>query len=235
MNDSMVVSHRTLRFFLGGLGLLLPPVLIGGGYLAGDGVLRTLSSYYHSESPILRGFFVGVVFSVGAFLFCYKGHQKMRWGFLGDNQTANIAGIGAIFIAIFPTTTPKQCAPTSCAERAFSMVHDISTLVFLLASAAMVLLLFTMTKDDPPPCPGKRARNCIYRICGGVMLAGTVVLAIVTAVEHLGGEIDIPHKLLIPESVVILAFGAAWLVKAIRPWSQGCRNMAHGSSEVVPC
>ncbi|MDE0312724.1 MAG: DUF998 domain-containing protein [Caldilineaceae bacterium] len=210
MESGKVIQHRTLRLLLGVLGMLLPLVLVGGGYLAGDGVLPTLSTYYHSQSPILHGFFVGTVFSVGAFLFCYKGYEEKRWGFLGDNWTANVAGIGAFFTAIFPTASVEYASATY-AEKAFSVVHNISTLVFLLASAAMVLLLFTRTKKDKKPDDGKKKRNCIYRTCGRVMVAGTVALVILFLTEY-----DIPHALLGLESVVIFAFGVAWFVKAIR-------------------
>ncbi|MXW91817.1 MAG: DUF998 domain-containing protein [Rhodospirillaceae bacterium] len=209
---NMVTSYRALRFFVGVLGLALPPVLIVGGYFAGDGFLKTLSTYYHSESPLLRGYFVGTLSAGGAFLVCYKGYDSR------DNWVANVAGFGALFAAIFPTSM-EDCSPLSCAEMAFSNVHDISTLVFLAASTAMVLCQFRKTGTKPMTI-GKAKRNCVYTFCGAFMLVGTAALTILSLVES-----NIPYILLIVESLVILAFGAAWLVKALNPW-ESCTAFA---------
>ena len=218
-SDRMVVSYRALRHFVGGLGIALPPGLIVGGIVAGDGFLKTLSTYYHSESPILHGIFVGTLSSVGVFLICYKGHErgykdcgKTQKEFWGDNWVANVAGFFALCIAIFPTSK-EDCTPTSCAEKVFSGVHDASTLIFLIASTVMVLYLFRKTKPGGKPSDGKKKRNRIYVVCGVVMGAGTLAVVILSTTKF-----EPPHALLAIESVVILAFGAAWFVKALRPW-----------------
>ena len=211
-SDQMVVSYRALRRFVGGLGIALPLGLITGGIVAGDGFLKTLSTYYHSQSPILHGIFVGTLSAVGVFLICYKGHERKSKEFWGDNWVANVAGFFALCIAIFPTSK-KDCASSSCAEKIFSGVHDASTLIFLIASTVMVLYLFRKTEPCREPSVGKKKRNRIYLACGVVMGAGTLAVVILSTTKC-----EPPHALLAIESVVILAFGAAWFVKALRPW-----------------
>ena len=207
-----LISYRALRFFVGGLGVVLPLVLIGGGYFAGDDFLKTLSTYYHSESPILRNIFVGTLSAVGVFLICYKGHERKPEEFWGDNWVANVAGLFALGIAIFPTAR-EDCTPSSCAEKVFNGVHDASTLIFLIASTVMVLYLFRKTETDKEPSGGKKKRNRMYMTCGVVMGAGTLAVVILSGIKW-----KPDYVLLTLESVVILAFGAAWFVKALRPW-----------------
>lgn len=210
------VSYRTLRFFVGGLGVALPLMLIGGGYFAGDCFLKTLSTYYHSESPILRNIFVGTLSAVGVFLICYRGYKRKPGEFWGDDWLANVAGLFALGIAIFPTAQ-GDCTPSSCAEKIYSGLHDASTLIFLAASTMMVLFLFRKTGNGAKSegeKKGKKRRNRIYLACGGLMGAGTLAIVFLSGIKW-----KPDYVLLTLESVVILAFGAAWFVKALRPWS----------------
>ena len=143
----MVLSFLTVRRFVGALGIALPPGLLIGGLVAGEGFRPTISDYYHSSSPILHGIFVGTLSAVGVFLICYKGYERNRGDCLGDNWIANVAGFFALCIAIFPATA-KDCelSPT---EGIFGWVHDVATVIFFLVAAVMILWLFTKPRKSP--------------------------------------------------------------------------------------
>ena len=99
----MSQSDTRLRRMIGLLGLLLPWVLLVGGFLAPKriGWQSAISDYYHTHVGYL---FVGIMLAIGAFLICYKGGDDSD-----ENRWTNFGGWMAILVAIFP--------PTSMAKR----------------------------------------------------------------------------------------------------------------------
>ena len=103
MHENMVLSHLTMRRALGIMGLLLPILLaVLSGPFEDDGMRPTISDYYHSQHPILRGLFVGIIFATGVFLICYKGYARKGGERLEDNAITTVAGSFALGIALFP-------------------------------------------------------------------------------------------------------------------------------------
>src|ERR1700743_3976263 len=69
----LVVSYFGLRRAIGVSGLLLPIVLWPvGWWLFKVPVQDNMSSYYYTP---LRDVFVGTMFAIGVFLFCYRGND----------------------------------------------------------------------------------------------------------------------------------------------------------------
>src|SRR6266699_115645 len=73
--DPRIISYQTLRRAVGFIGVGLPFVLALGDILIfhGDGVRRSVSSYYHTP---MRGVLVGALWAIGVFLFAYKGYDR---------------------------------------------------------------------------------------------------------------------------------------------------------------
>ena len=87
----MTVHYRTLRQLIGVLGLLLPVAMVAGSALAGERPLvRDSISAYHASA--VRDVFVGLVFSVGVFLFAYRGYDG---DVVSDDWLGNIGSASA--------------------------------------------------------------------------------------------------------------------------------------------
>ncbi len=92
--DDAIISYKALRRLIGFLGMLLPIVLIIGGWIfAKDAIQQSISLYYYSN---MRDFMVGILFLVGLFLMTYKGTLVI------DNVITTITGIAGLSVAIFP-------------------------------------------------------------------------------------------------------------------------------------
>ena len=210
--EDMVISYLTMRRILGILGLALPITLAIGGWLTEGSTRLTISLYYHSPSPLLHGLFVGIMVATGVFLICYKGYRRKQ--LLGDNCLTTIAGYGALGIAFFPTDRCYEiggCQITR-ADIVFDHLHNISSLVFFAATAAIAWFLFTKSRPGKSPSSGKTRRNMIYRSCAVIIVVSIVLIVIllkVPEVANSGGN----YVVFWLEAIAVWAFGAAWIVK----------------------
>ncbi|HEV3356257.1 MAG TPA: DUF998 domain-containing protein [Pseudonocardiaceae bacterium] len=194
--DTLVHSYLFLRRAIGVLGLALPAVLIiGKALLQGGPLLDSISDYVYSD---MRGVLIGTMAAFGVFLFSYRGYGRI------DDITADVAAVGAIGVALFPTT-PFTGTPSKAAE-AVGTVHLVSAAIFFAALIIFCLFLFTRS-DSAQPGGRKRARNVVYIVCGVIMLACLIAIGIVEWVVHVAGVV------LWLESAAVMAFGVAWLVK----------------------
>jgi len=178
-----VMDYRTLRAVIGGIVILLVPVVYIGNWLIfirhpGDcfynphWIPGSLSGFYYTH---MRNLFVGAMCAVGVFLVAYRGHD--RW----DDRLTNVAGLAAICIALFPTMPPyyskspngpnqfftraNQCGPSTLItyhlsphQSSIRDVHVVSLFVLFLMVFLMVLVQFTRTKPSKaelrPPVRG---------------------------------------------------------------------------------
>lgn len=178
-----VMDYRTLRAVIGGIVILLVPVVYIGNWLIfirhpGDcfynpqWIPGSLSGFYYTH---MRNLYVGAMCAVGVFLVAYRGHD--RW----DDRLTNVAGLAAICIALFPTMPPyyskspngpnefftraNQCGPStpityhlSSHQSSIRDVHVVSLVVLFLMVFLMVLVQFTRTErskaEQQPPVRG---------------------------------------------------------------------------------
>jgi hypothetical protein len=196
IRDTLVHSYLFLRRAVGILGLLLPVVLIGGkALIQGGPLLDSISDYVYSD---MRGVLIGTMAAIGVFLLSYRGYGRV------DDVVADVAAVGAIGVALFPTT-PFTGQPSTAAQ-AVGTVHIVSAAIFFAALIIFCLVLFTRS-DSARPTGRKQARNVVYIACGIIMLACLITIGIVEWVVHVGGVV------LWLESAAVMAFGVAWLVK----------------------
>jgi hypothetical protein len=188
-------SYLALRRAVGWIGILLPFVLMLGGYLIfkEDFALKNISVYYYTG---MRNVFVGSLCAISLFLFFYKGYDK--W----DNRTGNMAGFFALVIAFFPTV--KE-GPYDWQAH----VHFYSAVCLFVTLAGISLFLFTKTGHGPTK--RKLKRNKIYIICGSVMIASLIA----GEAFILFFEVDHPESDFVfwVETVALVAFGVSWLTK----------------------
>jgi hypothetical protein len=194
----LVHSYLFLRRAIGIIGMALPVVLIIGNLAWPPGLLLdSISSAYYTP---LRGVLVGSAVALGVFLFSYRGYGPV------DDVVGDIAGIGAVGLALFPT------APNSGASTDQVIVGDLHAAfsgLFFVSLVVFCLFLFPRTASGVPPTPAKRRRNVVYRVTGVLIFVSVVLIGIVK-VTSVAPSL---HPLLWLETVAILAFGVAWAVK----------------------
>ena len=190
--NTLVHSYLFLRRAIGLIGLALPFVLILGKQLVqGGDLIGSLSGYYYTD---LRDVLVGAMCAVGVFLLAYYGHDFV------DNVASTVAGLGAIGLALFPTTPDHD---VTAWDRTSGVLHWVFAAVFFLSLAYFCLRLFPHDGEQPP------GTGVVYRVCGVVILACLVLIAVTKAL----GLLPALLPALWQEAVAVEAFGVAWLVK----------------------
>ena len=208
----LLLSYLTLRWVMGILAVSLPIVLIiWGFYIHGWWKLEdSISAYYYLRT---RDVLVGVLFAIAWFLITYRGYDRAEkvtlrtlWrNPLSDNWAGYLAGGFALGVAFFPVNGgPLEL-----------VVHHVSAAGLFLLLAYFCLVLFT--KKGPDPSPEKLRRNRVYRICGWIILACIVLMAVYSwfLPEDWAEEIKPVFWL---ESIALWAFGISWFIKGETLW-----------------
>ncbi|HEX6927567.1 MAG TPA: hypothetical protein VF167_19235 [Longimicrobiaceae bacterium] len=231
VNDSLVIHFRTLRRTLGIIGMALPFVLVIGENLrdrfarqglppADRAVIEvSISAYFHTG---MRDVFVGTVCAIAVFLICYKGYEKI------DNLVANLAGVAALLVALFPTPevpreAPEAETPLRDSITLFSgpyapdpdyvgWIHFGASAAFFILLAGMSLFLFTRSDPAAPPNPWKEQRNFIFRVCGIVMLFCVAAIPVTRLLLSEAAERSASYVFWF-EAIAVVAFGVSWLTK----------------------
>jgi hypothetical protein len=238
-SNFLVVHFLTLRRAVGWIGIALPWVLVLGENLrdvlaptsqAGRQLIEiSMSAYFHTG---MRDVFVGSLCAVGVFLLCYKGYDRV------DDTLANLAGVSAIVIALFPTFETSREAtdtgtPAPDSATFFSgpnapdpvvvgYIHFAAAAVFFLILAYLSYFRFTRTEPGATPTPRKIQRNRIYRACGVVIALCIAGLALGKLL--LGADVERSSSFVFWfEAIAVVAFGVSWLTKGemIRPDQPG--------------
>lgn len=211
-NQGLVISYLTLRKAVGVLGMSLPFLLFFGYFLFERecNFPPSISHFYYTD---LGNIFVGTLCAVSLFLFSYNGHDK------GDKIAAKIAGLFALLVALFPTDfgnyTDMQCSRMSSGENTVANVlHYVSATILFSTFAFFSLVQFTKTNKPGRMAKPKRTRNFIYKICGWIIVACIVGIAVTS---FLPAAVYEKIKFLKPtftlETIALLAFGFSWLIK----------------------
>lgn len=216
---SYVISYLNLRRTVGWIAILLPFGLRVGVIGFGTTVPGSVSGYYYSP---MRNVLVAALCVLGVFLISYNGYDRL------DSAITNVAGVAAIGVAFFPTSSPSF-KPAWVGD-----VHPVFAGVALTAQALMALqftrtdpdagrgwrqdlrrmglaLLFRYTVPAYPQRARKMFRNRIYSACAWAILVG-VVLALAqnfwpALIQH------VAQWLYWFETLAIMSFGFSWLVK----------------------
>lgn len=195
-----VISYSALRKAVGVLGIALPVVLIIGAGVSVKyhAIQRSISMYYHTN---MRDFLVGLLCAVALFLFAYRGYN------IWDRIAGLAACIFALGVAFFPAS----------ADHTFTtihMIHLIAACSFFLVLSAISLFLFTKTKKDEIPTKQKLKRNFIYRLCGILIFASILLIALyLLFLENAWLSLNKLNPAFWLEALALWAFGISWLVK----------------------
>ncbi len=188
-------SYMDLRKAVGWIGILLPfTLMIGVLFIFDEGVIQeSISHYYYTG---MGDVFVGALCAVALFMFFYSGYDKR------DDWAGHLAGVFALGAAWFPVTE------TGTATGA-GIIHLISAGLFFFILAVFSLFLFT--RGDANPTRQKLNRNKIYVICGLVILACLISIAIYHTISF--AENSKSSFVFWAETIALVAFGFSWLTK----------------------
>ncbi|WP_425391833.1 hypothetical protein [Ekhidna sp.] len=190
------VSYRSLRRWIGILGVLLPWLLM----LRTWQIEPSISHYYYTAaSPI----FTGILIAFGLLLLTYQGYEKTEKEKVSDNTITNLAGFFALITAILPTSCYDGQLHTFC--------HFDSTLntIHLLSAGAFLILVGAMSYFKFPLGGTKKA---FYKTMGIIVWASIAFMLIYFALEEKIGD-NFPQGVLVGEIIGVSAFGISWLVK----------------------
>jgi hypothetical protein len=201
--DSLVISYMTLRQVVGILGMALPfVVFLGGKFIFKTDIQSSISSYYYTG---MRDVFVGILWTIGFFLFSYRGYGPI------DNITGNLACVFAVVVSLFPTTADG--VNTALAE-VIGGVHLFFAALFFLTLSYFSLVLFPKTNLNKQFTLEKAQRNNVYKVCGYVMLACIVSIAIYSFVlKSRMPALQAYEPVFWFEAFAIFAFGVSWFTK----------------------
>lgn len=201
--DSLVISYLTLRKAVGILGIALPFVVsLGGMLIFHNDIQSSISSYYHTG---MRDVFVGILWTIGFFLYSYKGYERI------DNIAGNLACVFALGVSLFPTTADGSTSP---AAEFVGGVHLFFAALFFLTLVYFSLFLFTKTNLNKQSTPEKLKRNIVYKVCAYVMFACIVLMGIYHFLpDSAASYFEAAKPVYWLETLAILTFGISWLTK----------------------
>lgn len=215
--DAFLISYFTLRLLVGVIGILLPLVLVLGNIPFEGWVVRgSISEYYYTN---LRDVFVGSLFAIAVFLLCYQGFRDKE--VLTDNVLANLAGIFALGIAIFPTE--RAVDPIALATD-IGKVHYAFTGLFFGTLAYLSIARFTRTDPDDEITEAMKLEIRIYQACGWTLVFLIVLIALVQ-LTSIGSSLKRWSPVFWLESLAIAVFGLSWLTKS--------RALANGVNKIA--
>ena len=202
MDQALVFSYLALRKAIGFLGIALPfAVSFGALIVFRTGMQGSISGYYYTGT---RDVLVGILWAIGFFLLSYKGYGLI------DNIAGDLGCLFAVGISLFPTAPDVNPSATA---RLIGTFHFTFAALFFATLIFFSLYLFTKT-NKPVMTRRKRQRNVVYRVCGYVMAACIVLIAL----DHfLPGVVTAPLQKGNPifwlETIAIVSFGISWLTK----------------------
>lgn len=238
--DKKVLSYHAMRRLIGTFGLLLPFALLFFNYLINklnflnlerfvntslsypycpqENLKDSISHYYYTAVGEL---FVGMLCAVAFFLFCYRGYPQPKSGkyhwIPSDRFMSNLAAIGALGVAIFPTGSSheiKDNIRTFVSSDFVGILHYISAAIFFLSLSVISFVNFRRAETNS--LFGTKDEHDLFKYCGIIMFACLVILFTFFLLGKAEVNVDfVDHYNLTfwLETIALLAFGTSWLVK----------------------
>lgn len=201
---SLVLSYLAIRRSLGLLGFILPIILGPIGWLFfGIEIQENMSSYYHTP---LRDVFVGVMCSIGIFLYCYRGYDAT------EHWTGIFACLAAVGVAIFPLDPHSDPLRQSTVS---GYLHTMSGGTFFSMLALYSLYHFPRGNLSFGIVSRDEKRDAIYRTSGLTIVGcmGVMGIHLFLLTGSWKATLNDYNFLFWMEWVAVWAFAFAWLTK----------------------
>lgn len=199
LEKSVEGSYFSLRMAISAAGFVLPPLLLISGALVGCAIQPSISAYFHTP---VRDLFVGLLFLIATATYLYKGYSRR------ENVALNIAAIGAVLVALFPTELSMTAPCVLQPERAaMPTLHMIGAFAFFLGGAFVAIVCAPETLDRLPEESAARYRMT-YRALGSVMVLTPFSALAITLLVRVQ-----PYYVLVVEILGVITLAVFWLVK----------------------
>jgi hypothetical protein len=198
-----VFTYLTLRKAVGGIAVLLPfAVSIPWWFICHHALESSISGYYYTG---MRNLFVGSLCGIAMFLLCCCGFDSK------DEIAGRLAALFALGVAFCPTT-PDNPSPF---RKHVGWAHYGFAALLFLTLAYFCLFLFTMTAKHHLLTRRKLIRNKVYNVCGCLIVAMVLAIAVTKILELLKHTYTILGlgPVFCFEALALVAFGFAWLTK----------------------
>jgi len=223
-----IVSYLTMRKAVGWLGMLLPFLLLVGNFTLNEiGIFEneffvkhageyanagswksSVSHYYYTT---VGEYFTGALCAVAMFMLCYTGHPKRKGEIgLSDNTMTNLAGLFALGVVSFPTTSETKITDNLrnfISSDTIGWIHYAFAAAFFVVLAFMSILNFRRSKVQEDF--GKGPDDPFFLRCGILLLLWLVLVPICAIFPVLYNN----HSTFILEALALITFGASWLKK----------------------
>ncbi|MFD8706000.1 hypothetical protein ACFV1W_25930 [Kitasatospora sp. NPDC059648] len=193
---------RFLRFGVGAIGVLLPPALPLGDWLADEVTGRSTGGFWPASMSAAyytgtRDVFVGALCALGVFLVCYRFDRR-------DDRWSTAAGLFALGVALCPTAPGD---PTGL-QRTVGVFHLVFAALLFVMLALFCLYSFRNPRSTQP------ARVGAAYLAAGVLILVALVAAAVAGLSGFGADWAV-RPMYLCEWVATWAFGAAWIGAAV--------------------
>ncbi len=196
-------AYAYLQKAVGLIAVTLPVIVaIGHSISSDDGMKGSISAYYYTH---LGNYFVGSLFALGVFFVSYN--YRPAPGYEWDFRLSNVAGVMAVGVALFPTSS--EGAEAFGASKTIAVIHLVFAGALFVLLAVFCLKLFTKTSNVHAMTEQKRSRNRVYIVCGWVIIAAIALIVIAELVSPPPAW----HSLYWLESIAVVSFGVSWLIK----------------------
>lgn len=212
-NNQTLIADHALQQTIGWISLLMPITVRLLAYLFyGIKGSNSISAYYYTS---LRDVFVASLVAGGVVLFFWQAETPV------DRLVVKIAGVAAAGIGLFPMNIAPGVIVSSQTTNPADETQLIAALQhgphgplgyhFLFVSVFFALACYLVTfrfRANTPRFPTRQKvqRNNLYVLFGFLMaIAFAWIGIIVLAGKH--------NSIFWPESLAVMAFAAAWLVK----------------------
>lgn len=223
-----IVSYLTMRKAVGWLGMLLPFLLLfgnvtlnkigifeseffvknSGTYVNAGSWKSSVSHYYYTT---VGEYFTGTLCAVALFMLCYTGHQKRKGEKgLSDNTMTNLAGLLALGVVSFPTTSESKISDNLrnfISSDTIGWIHYGFAGSFFIVLAFMSMINFRRSKIQEQF--GKGPDDPFFLWCGILLLVWLALVPICAAIPILNEN----HSTFILEALALMTFGISWLKK----------------------
>ena len=236
-NEDRVISYHKIRRSVGIIGMLLPfslwlfntiinesnvlnnPfwIIFDEPYSPKDNLKDSISHFYYST---VGEVFTGALCAVSLFLFCYRGYKKPSSGkyhFIpGDNFMANFAGLMALLVVIFPTSSAavEDNLRAFVSSKNASYIHYVAASLFFISLSIISFVNFRRTEN--PNEFGQMKAHHIYKKCGIIMMSCLSALLLIFVLEKCKCDVSWTETYNVTywlETLMLLAFGFSWVAK----------------------
>jgi hypothetical protein len=198
LQKNILSTYFTLRMGIVILSIIFPLILYFGGMWWGGihDLATSMSAYYGENDGTMRNWFVGILWTVGSFLYLYKGFSEL------ENVLLNLAGGFAVATAMIPCHCWTGAAPSN-------KLHAVVAISFFISMALVCLFCANDTVTLLPNKTDQDAFKRQYRIIGVVLLASPLAAVVISYAFGQGSK----YKFF-AEAFGVWTFGYYWLTKS---------------------